>query len=472
MNTTQNNYFVNQLGVITACSGDHKAMQSQACFSQVLAYFSVIAVSQMTTAELHTGFQQGAVEAMVHGNTGVQRSDSLFLNGKYLQELVKGTLYVMDSVLSSGLLLSPLEHSLQHYITPNLQWIGRFCGTFSLATKHLNSTSSLLQLWTHEWKRFTLDPLPNGVLKSRLMWSFKKKLNEIDQNSWGLDSGWLQNTIDKIEVNTDDIWMNANCLMSAAYRMEGEGRKGDEENNISSIYRPVEFRADIPVKGQGDNNDGHADANLGAGSSFSFNQVLVLPNFVGTHDVRAVLYPEAFSYVLRIVRLLSSVGTNIILPSHVGSHAVQALKLASCICDMKFFIFDCKDKCEVSAQLPSPQTLYSNDFKSFLKESLLAVGGFKEVIAPNIKGSVQYKKTQASRQVQYTCVKADKVLMVVTSTQLMSDEDRRLLQYAVDQDNPCLIFDNREITGPSPAITVCCPALFPCIFLVCPAFHT
>ena len=418
-----------------------------------MAYFSVIAIPQMTTSEIHTGFQMGAVEAMLHGFTGSQPSNSLFMKSKYIQELVKGTLQVVDGVLSLGseLHLSPLEGALVNYISPTLQWIGKFCGTFSLATKHVHSTSSLLQLWTHEWKRFTLDPLPDGILKSRLMWSYKKKLNEIDQDSWGLDSGWLQDTIDKIEVDTDDVWMNTNNLTSAAYRMEDgkeeeeEGEASEGSRKISSIYRPVEFRSGNNTNSR--KRESEADATFGTGMSFSFNQVLVLPNVIGTSDVRSILYPEAFSYVLRIVRLLTSVGSNILLPSPVGSHAVQALKLASCICNMKFFIYDCKDKREVSVQVPSAQTLYSSDFKSFLKESLLMVGGFKEVIAPNLKGSVHYQKTQATRHVQYSCVPAEKVLMVVTSTQLMSDADRRLLQYTVDMDNPCLIFDNREITG-------------------------
>jgi hypothetical protein len=421
-----------------------------------MAYFSTIAAPLMTSDELHDAFQLGAVEAMLHGFKGTDASESLFTKSKYIHELVRGTLQVVDGVLTSDLQLNPIEKSLKEYVTPNLQWIGKFCGTFSLATRHLSSTSSLLQLWTHEWKRFTLDPLPNGALKSRLMWSFKKKLNEIDQVSWGLNSGWLQHLIDSVEVTTDEIWMNPSLLTSAVYRLSDNGGSGSGSSDSASVYRPVEFHPDIPLGSEDtldvdtlplDNANLISPVGSGISSSLSMNEVLLIPAFIGATDMRSVLYPEAFSYVLRIVRLLSSVGSNIILPSHVGSHAVQALKLAASICHMKFFIYDCKDKREVSTVTPSALTLHSNDFKSFLKYSLLKVGGFTEVIAPNIKASVHYQQTQGNIHVEYTCVPPEKVLMVVTSTQLMSDNDRRLLQYAVDLDNPCLIFDNREITG-------------------------
>ena len=444
----QSNFFVNQLGVISACTGDHKQLQYNPCFSQVLSYFSVIAAPQLTSDELHTAFQLGAVEAMLHGFVATQKSDGLFMKSKYIHELVKGTLNVVDSVLSSEIQLNTVEQAMKSYIIPNLQWIGKFCGTFSLATRHLSSTSSLLQLWTHEWKRFTLDPLPNGILKSRLMWSFKKKLNEIDQESWGLDSGWLQSVIDGIEVSTDDVWMNSNILMSAAARMEQDhGMSSNDfdddpnEGGEASIYRPVVLQPSTC------NGAKVMDSQTGSGIPFSFNDVLVLPDFVGVSDVRTVLYPEAFSYVLRLVRLLSSVGTNIIMPSHVGSHVVNALKLASCICHMKLFIYDCKDKRDITVQSPSAQTLYGNDFKSFLKHSLLSVGGFQEKVNKDFKSSVYHQQTQNSRHVLYSCIPAVNILMVITSSQLMSDDDRRMLQYTVDLDNPCLIFDNREITG-------------------------
>lgn len=393
----------------------------------------------------------------MHGYVSAQKSEGLFMKSRYIHELVKGTLQVVDGVLGSSLLLNPLETALKEYITPNMQWIGKFCGTFSLATKHLTSTSSLLQLWTHEWKRFTVDPLPNGTLKSRLMWSFKKMLNEIDQESWGLDSGWLQSMIDGIEVTTGDIWVNASYLTSTAYRLEQDFGSFDEYDANDSVYRPVALHPDIPLKNHVDSGGA---TSLELGTSFSFNEVLDLPDLVGASDVRAVLYSEAFSYVLRLVRLLSTVGTNILLPSHVGSHVVQALKLASAICHMKFFVFDCKDKRDVSMQAPSPQTLHSNDFKTFLKQSLLAVGGFKVVKSQHFKNNQQ---TQVNRHVKYLCVPSEKIMMVVTSSQLMSDEDRRLLQYTVDLDNPCLIFNNREITGDSFDLVDACRVLNSCV---------
>ena len=114
---------------------------------------------------------------------------------------------------------------------------------------------------------------------------------------------------------------------------------------------------------------------------------------------------------------------------------------------MKFFIYDCKDKRDITVQSPSAQTLYGNDFKSFLKHSLLSVGGFQEKVNKDFKSSVYHQQTQNSRHVLYSCIPAVNILMVITSSQLMSDDDRRMLQYTVDLDNPCLIFDNREITG-------------------------
>lgn len=416
--------------MVTACSGDLNELQSHPRFSQIMAYFSAIAVPSMTPEELHTVFQVGAVEAMLQGGQNTLR--------KNIQELVRSTLYVADVVLSIDQPLSPLEKSLKQCIVPNLRWIGKFCSAFSLATQHLTSTSSLLQLWTHEWKRLTLDPLPNGALQSQLRRSFQKKLHEIDQELWGLDSTWLQALA---EMSSEDVWLDTQLLQSAAYRSGSSAGSGSVG---SPLYLPVQFLSDAPPQ---------LPTDKGAGCSLeersgSFDQELVMPNMIGIADVRAVLYPEAFSNVLRLVRLLASMSTNIFLPSHVGSHASQALKLASCICDMKYFAFDCKDKREISSLKPSAQTIYSNDFRSFLKQSLLTVSGFKEAASPSSKGGMNM--THASRPVQYSCVTENRVLMVVCSTQLMSDHDRRLLQYAVDLDNPCLIFDNREISGTVP----------------------
>ena len=445
----KDNYFVNQLGVIAACTGDLKNLQTYSSFNQIMAYFNVIAVPELTREELQTAFQMGVVEAILHGYNGDLKSDGLYSKSRYVNELVTGTLQVMDKVLCNNLRLNPLEHALKKYITPNLQWIGNFCGTFSLATKHLTSTASLLQLWTHEWKRFSVDPLPNGNLKSRVLWSYKKYLNEIDQGMWSLNTGWLRQLIDGIDCDAEEVWINSNLLTSTAYRLQDNvGADGD----CLSIYRPVELSKMTPINSHSDDKAAHME--------ISFDEVLVVPNFAGTSDMRAILYPEAFSYVLRIVRLLTSVMTNIVLPCHVGSHAQQALKLASCICDMKLYQFDCKDKPEVSYQNPSHQTLYSNDFRYFLKETLLTVGGFKKVASPNFQGSVQHQSIQ--RRVEYSCVSSSKVLMVVTSVQLMSDDDRRLLQYIVDLDNPCLIFDNEEITGDKRRAYICDQATTKC----------
>lgn len=157
---SEESYFITQLGLVAVATGDSKILQSQKAISMLMPYASMMGYPAMSALELRTAGVFGAIECL---NLGCyydpHRGENL---SKYIRELVDFTVGTIGHVMKSENQFSGLEKSLMPFCKANLSLITRLCGPLSLAGKHLSRPGDLLDLWTHEWKRNVLDPLPAG----------------------------------------------------------------------------------------------------------------------------------------------------------------------------------------------------------------------------------------------------------------------------------------------------------------------
>jgi hypothetical protein len=157
---SEENYFVTQLGLVAAATGDAKILQSNKAISMLLPYTAMLGYPAMSALELQTAGVFGAIECINLGGSSEPLKGDVM--SKYIRELVDFTLGSIGHVIKSENQFSGLEKSLMPFCKANLSLVTRMCGPLYLAAKQLSQPVDLLHLWTHEWKRNVLDPLPAG----------------------------------------------------------------------------------------------------------------------------------------------------------------------------------------------------------------------------------------------------------------------------------------------------------------------
>ena len=80
---------------------------------------------------------------------------------KYTVALTRCTKPSFDADVSSS-----LDLSLRKFINIDFYFVSRFVALLYFGRESVwrNPKGGLLQLWTHEWQRFILDPLPEGIV--------------------------------------------------------------------------------------------------------------------------------------------------------------------------------------------------------------------------------------------------------------------------------------------------------------------
>lgn len=421
----EENYYINQLGVILAATGDIKSLQKSLAFSSIMTHFCVIGIPLLSEDEVRSFLVHGVKDAVMSGSPLESPISDLT---KLLRELTSFTLSVANTIRKNENICTPLEKSILKNTLPQITFIKRLCSSFYCAARHLTTTSSLLHLWCHEWKRNVVDPLPYGGLKQRYQWAWREKLNRVDVITWNLSPRWLQSFMEEFNQSSDPIWANCNlfesqCLMNSQFQKEP----------LELDYLPLRF--DISKFDHLYNPHNNPNGSNEELVDLHENTELDIPDSTGMNNLRSVMYPHAMSNVLRMLRILNSTNSNILILSGVGSCIRTGIKVAAAFSGLRPYFFDCANRPMSLAHGVSEDLRIAFDIQRFLKNVILEAAGYC------------YSVDQKSRGVMYERIPPKKILAVIFSSQLLSSIDRKKLLCIMNKSDPSSLFTDAEILG-------------------------
>ena len=484
----EEDYLITQLGMVGTATGDAKTLQAKSSVAVLLPYMCMLGYPSISAGELKTACVFGATEAVLAGGGTLGQHETVL---KFMRELTEITLGAILHVIQSESQYTNLERSLLVSCRPSLSLVQRLCGPLFVAARNLTKPGDLLDVWTHEWKRNLLDPIPTGGLRSRLMWAWKGRLNRIDVNAWGISAEHLQTLADNVDSSCDPVWIGSDVLfgdenVTGASLAGSSLGSGEEDLNRYGRYLPLSMDTEAFTKWRfsrllssleapaSEESPGSAlpqvepfsprsaRSRSTTNTPFAAEEVgwekeelaeavmLNVPACPGGNDVRSLLFAEALTLVLRLVRVLSITNSNVFIMGNIGNSSQIGIHLAASLCGMKMMSFDCKGTCADVDTNPNIDTIRSLDLKHFLKLSILTACGYKRADR-SFSSSYRYHSEQDSSRVgrvaEYDHVAPQRVLLVVNSGQLLSLSDKQQLINTICHRNPCEMFDEMELVG-------------------------
>jgi hypothetical protein len=489
------NYMLQRLGVISCFSTNddvERVYGGSNSLRSVLSHYSVLSLPSFTSAEVHIALVTGALVSMSKGV--IDLSVVNLLKGE-IADLSRITVSAANRFISSMdiSLTTLLERKIRKsFVLLNLSTVEKFCLSLSYGANHVYNPGGLIQLYAHEWKRFFVDPLPvDGSQRERIVSLFAEQLDTLDEKSWSITRDFIQTIKDDLSSSLDRVWTNAlvfrkstSCnvtfptiTLSKDVPKSGVGRKTfkienddkyPEEKDIltgtspysnsdnKEAYVPVEFDLIGTLKSLRSGAFNSRTKSFGPilvsdSPSEKRNKIFDLFNYLSKKEASSLLYPSAFSYLLRIIRIISNTGKNIMLTGYPSSSRKTALLLAARICDLEPCIFRVREVNGICEMLSSDITNEVMDLNSFLKRCLLKSTGLIQAhfLPVNNKSG---KGNSNNFTIDYDVVPSSKILIVIDEPQQLSDEYRRVLYSVLDNDDPSALFSNDEIQGIATAL--------------------
>lgn len=436
-------YCIHQLNVVAAATGELRSLQKTHAFGQMAPYMSIISMPFLTSDEMRSAVIHGAQAALLCNPPAMSSAEYVAMS-KHIAELTAKTVKLSRILEHSkqDSSVTPLEFSVIPIITLNINSISKLCLSLYAGRDNIKSTGNLLQLWSHEWKRHFVDPLPLGTLRSKVCWAVKSQLNSIDTRRWSVTTNLLHALTEEMDNMADTVWINTNVLNRQEHCIHG---------NDLSCYEPL-LMTNVVSRGIAETEEGNPS------ESGYANLLLRMPKLHGlNNDVRSVLYPQAMSFVLRLVRVLKSLRSNVVMPNYTGSQTKIALQLAARLCDISVCTFDVKYKDGAVAVAATEQAQVSLELSRFLKNVSLLSCGMLRLQGDPVRLTNPMQKEQKNHQiisgpVTFKLVEPVKVLMVINGGQLLSERDKRLVVSLCELKDPCMIFEDAELTGMAAAM--------------------
>ena len=478
-------YLLQSIGFVAAATGNFHKLTKSRSFCQPLKNFAFVGLPVLTSEEIHVCLVSGANASLQNVESSTKTLD---LSGR-LAELSRFVMSTNSKMLSpyDSTNTSDLEKALRTLIVVDIGMASRFCTSLGLGAAVVRDNGSLLQLYVHEWRRYFLDPLSSGSQRDRLISLFCSNLDHADPREWSVSDNWMQNLISSFKESKESIWVNQNLLSSQ--RTAGE---------VSPSYRPFELNHLIAEQSQPmllsdithsleetveelanataparnpQKSIAEAEEHDSEPNATPQDRVVEVNELSSDFLPQAILYPAAFSNLLKLIRVLSSMKSNILLSGFHGTTRPTALTLAGKICGFKLRNFDVKDSADFVDVNPSDRALTAFSFKKFLKSVVWQAAGFKKLRADesmhhdNLEQQQQQPKQlppQGSKAAPapetrssvlgFELVEADKVLFVVSGSQQLSQSDRRLLFRVIECGDPCFLFEDGELLKMSEAL--------------------
>lgn len=420
----QDNYIMARVGIASAATVDSVGALCQSKRTQHgLSRFAVIGLGEMDSNQLHAALIGGSFLCLHEGSPN---NDLVKILQTEVIDMCSVTLVLCDRMISSAdsVLTTPLEKAARSVVDMNINLVARFCASLRLGSSKVSDPGALMQLFAHEWKRYFLDPLPDGAQRERYVALLRSELEQLDATRWYVSAAWMESLISRMGAHDDEVWVDSSVLSQHSI----PGRESDAGSAAIVDYRYIPFIIKSVDSCDSSSEDGRR----------TFESK-------GDFHTTSCLYPSAMRMVMRLIRILKSVGNHVLLSGFMGTTRLKALHLAATFCEYKFCSFDVKDSFEIADSGQSDRAAMSFQFKRFLKSCLLRMAGFR-----NVRGDLEDSLFNPFHQVYsvtYKSVPPEKVLVCVTNGQCLSLQDRRDLMLLVDYEDPTGIFESFEITA-------------------------
>lgn len=487
-------FMLQRLGFISAMNGNIDQVYYQSSrLRSLISHYAVLSLPSFSTSELHVCLISGTLVSMSLGVGGLTDIGKNLIEvfKTEINELSKLTLQISQRFISSVdfALTTLLERKIRQTILLDISAVERFCLNLRYGANHITNPGGLLQLYVHEWKRFFVDPLPFGSQRDRIIHLFNEQLDFLDEKTWSVTRDWLQSMKDDLINSTDRVWTNAlvfkststkpaislnsapkvSSLLTTTSSLRKTLHKPSErtlENNeipdhsLKECYMPVEFDLTGTSKSLNSgifnpstrtynslfaqDKDGDEDSSQ---KKFEFSSLL------SKSEINSILYPSAFSLLLRIIRIISNAGKNVLLVGYPSATRKISLLLAAKVCDLEPCIFVSKEVNGVLEMPPSEVTSNSMNLKKFLKDCVLKAIGLMELPPSETSININPNGNEGiNHTVDYGIIPSQKLLIIFDAAHQLTTDERRVLLELLNNRDPTPLFANAEIQGIADAL--------------------
>lgn len=216
-------FVLQRMGVVSAATGQFSDLVNSSCFTQVLPHFCALGLPAMNATELHTALIAGATVCMSAGTADASIVDVL---KNEITELSRFTMNMCSRLISTndGPLTCQIERAIRSLVIIDISLVSRFCSSLRFGCSNVSNPGGLLQLYTHEWKRYFLDPLPDGAQRDRIVFLLKEQLDTLDDKKWSISTDWLKALEEDFAAHKDRVWTDSRVFEALERTVSDEAK--------------------------------------------------------------------------------------------------------------------------------------------------------------------------------------------------------------------------------------------------------
>lgn len=201
-------FVLQRMGIVSAATGQFADLVNSSCFTQVLPHFCALGLPGMGAPELHTALIAGATVCMSAGTADASMVDVL---KNEIIELSRYTMNMCSRLISTndGPLTCQIERAVRSLVIIDVSLVARFCSSLRFGCSNVSNPGGLLQLYAHEWKRYFLDPLPDGAQRDRIVFLLNEQLDTLDDKKWCISTDWLKVLQEDFAAHKDRVWTDS-----------------------------------------------------------------------------------------------------------------------------------------------------------------------------------------------------------------------------------------------------------------------
>lgn len=465
--TLMDNCIVQPMGFVAAATGDFDSIVSMSNDSKSLwcgnlPYMCSLSLPSVSLADIHAALIVSSFSCIRQGNLRQADSeaqtigkntlvDSLKLN---IVELCQFTIGIWSGMykiievpvgaaqataISSAerlqhMSFSGVERSITAANIPTLTTVTKFCKFLCAGSHSITSKIDLLPLWLHEWHRLFLDPLPvECQQRHRLVGLIQAQLDGLDLDAWGMQSDDIRVLTGKLQGLHSNIWLRTDVLHRGVIPAAG------------ALYHPIELdlaATDINIQTGTWSTENNGFSKHGESSSTVSDAAAVAVR--SSDNPNLLLFPQAITLMLRIIRLLTSCSDtkssnssstrneyeacssthskcpNLVLMGFPGGTRRTAVEMAAKVCNIALMVFEIRENVGVIHEHAGSERRRNFGFKQFLKGVVWKAVGFACFYPPGCA-------TEQEMRVHIESIPPQKVCMMITGVPMMQDADKRLL---------------------------------------------
>lgn len=237
-------FVLQRMGIVSAATGQFTDLVNSSCFTQVLPHFCALGLPAMGAPELHTALITGAMVCLSAGTADASMVDVL---KSEIVELSRYTMNMCSRLISTndGPLTCQIERAVRSLVIIDVSLVARFCSSLRFGCSNVSNPGGLLQLYSHEWKRYFLDPLPDGAQRDRIVFLLNEQLDTIDDKKWCISTDWLKVLEEDFAAHKDRVWTDSRVFEALEQTKSDDVKTGYTDAAASLASQSEEAPASV-----------------------------------------------------------------------------------------------------------------------------------------------------------------------------------------------------------------------------------